>query len=61
MIKFTSQYDEHATKVEMTLPADSTLGEVLEVFEAFLKASGYAFNGIVDIVEDPNDAIESTN
>lgn len=61
MMKFINQYDEDATKVEMTLPADATLGEVLEVFEMFLKASGYAFNGIVEIVEDPNDTIERTN
>ena len=52
MIKFESQYDEDSPKVTMYLHSDSTLDEVTEVFERFLRAMGYHFDGTVDIVEE---------
>jgi hypothetical protein len=59
MIRFISQYDENSNRIEFTLPPDSTLTEVVESFEAFLKASGYHFDGVLDFVidEDPNDEV----
>lgn len=54
MIIFTYQFDEKSPKVTVELSPESDLGEVLEQFEAFLKAAGYSFNGQVDIVEDSN-------
>lgn len=45
MIKFTSQYQDNAPLVEITLNSDSTLGEVLEAFQGFLEATGYSFKG----------------
>lgn len=57
MIKFTSQYDKEHEKIDMEMHSDSNLGEVLEVFERFLKATGYNFDGTVDIVPlAPTDA-----
>lgn len=50
-IQFISELDGSAS-VTMTLPADANLGEVLEAFEAFLRASGYEFYGEVNIVDD---------
>jgi len=51
MIKFTYQFEDKSPLVEMTLYSESTLGEVLENFEQFLKASGYSFTGTVDIID----------
>lgn len=50
-MKFIYQYDDNSKKVEVILPRDSALPEVLEAFEAFLKASGYYFEGQLDIFE----------
>ena len=61
MIKFISQYNQDLTHtstsllnplVEITISSDSTLEEVLQAFEYFLKATGYSFNGTVDIVDE---------
>jgi hypothetical protein len=52
MIKFESQYEEGMPKVTVELHSDSTLVQVLEAFEDFLKATGYEFTGSVDILED---------
>lgn len=55
-IKFTqyisgnSGYPE--SKVEITIGSDSTLTEVLEKFEAFLRASGFVFNGTLDFIDE---------
>lgn len=46
------------SKIEITIGADSTLSEVIEKFESFLKASGYIFNGTLDIVEDEQHELE---
>ena len=55
MIKFEYQFDDASPKIEMTLDPASALPQVLQSFEAFLKASGYVFDGIVDIVSDDID------
>lgn len=52
MITFQYQYDENSAKVTVELPPDSTLGDVLEQFEGFLKAAGYGFDGHLDFVEE---------
>lgn len=55
MIKFESQYDGKGPRVLFEIPDDSTLGEMVVAFEAFLKASGYEFNGQLDIVDEPTE------
>jgi hypothetical protein len=40
------------SKVEITLDTESTLTEVIEKFENFLKACGYVFDGHLDIVQE---------
>lgn len=50
MIKFTSQYSDGDPLVEVTLDSDSGLGEVIEYFNYFLKASGYSYDGIIDVI-----------
>ncbi len=52
MIKFEYQHDETSEKVIIVLPADSTLTEVLEAFDRFLKCATYHYDGVVDIVDD---------
>lgn len=52
MIRFYSQYDESSGSVTIDLPSDSSLSDTLEAFERFLKATGYSFDGVVDIVEE---------
>lgn len=53
MIKFIYQYDETSPEVSIKiLDPDVDLTEVLTQFESFLKASGYAFSGSVDIIDD---------
>ena len=52
MIKFESQYDENTGKVTIELSSDTSLPDVLEAFERFLKATGYSFDGVIDIVEE---------
>jgi len=49
MMIFEYQYEDGLTKVRMELPSDSLLSEVLEQFENFLRASGYSFDGEIDI------------
>ena len=39
-------------KIEMTITDEASLTEMLEAFEAFLRASGYTVDGKLDIVED---------
>lgn len=50
-IYFEYQDDVHTSKVAITLSPDSSLSEVLESFEQFLKAAGYIFDGVIDITE----------
>lgn len=52
MIVFESQYEDHAPKVTVEVHSDSNLSEVVEAFESFLKATGFVFEGRLEIVED---------
>ena len=54
-IEFIHQYSDGDPKVIMTLSPETPLPQLLEAFEMFLRASGYSFNGIVDIVETEYD------
>ena len=45
-----SSYPE--SMVEITLDSHSTLTEVIEKFEVFLRACGYVFDGYLDIVKE---------
>ena len=47
--KFISERDNF--KVEMTLVGQSSLTEMCEMFESFLRAIGYEFDGMIDIIE----------
>lgn len=58
MMKFTYQYNENAPLIEVTMASDTTLVEAIENFEAFLRASGYVFDGVLDITEEENEKIE---
>jgi hypothetical protein len=48
-----SRWDEHGTKIEMEVHNESTLDEVLDEFQNFLRACGYVieYNKVLDIVE----------
>lgn len=53
MMRFTYQYDKDSPKVTMTIKGpDTTLAEVIEQFEGFLKAAGYSFDGQLDFTEE---------
>lgn len=52
MIVFESQYEEGSPKVRVELSSDSSLVDVLQSFQDFLKATGFAFNGQVIIEEE---------
>lgn len=47
--KFIREVD--LQKIEMTMNGQATLMEMIEMFENFLRASGYHFEGHIDIVE----------
>jgi hypothetical protein len=51
-IKFSYQYSESSPKIEVTLPPDSTLDQVLESFGDFLRAAGYGVDGAVMIGDE---------
>ena len=46
-----SRWDENGTKIEMEVHDDSTLDEVLEEFQNFLRACGYVieYNKVLTI------------
>ena len=50
-IIFSSQREE-GVKIEVRIPVDSSLDEVLASLEDFLLASGYRFSGRIDIVNE---------
>lgn len=54
-----NRWMNHATRVEITLDKDATIGEVLEAFTGFLQASGYSIpkDSHLDFVSDD----ENTN
>lgn len=49
LIKEASKEDP--VRVVLTLDNEASLDEMCELFEAYLKASGFIINGHVDIVE----------
>jgi hypothetical protein len=51
-IKFTYYLESPETKVETTIDVHSSLSEVLEKFQDFLKGCGYVFEGDLTIIED---------
>jgi hypothetical protein len=48
-----SRYNEHGTKVEVEVHDESTLDEVLEEFQNFLRACGYVieYDKVLDFVD----------
>jgi len=48
-----SRWNEHGIKIEVEVHDDSTLDEVLEQFQNFLRACGYMieYNKVLDIVD----------
>lgn len=50
--EFTYQFDKGHPVITMTLSPESNLSEGLEAFDGFLKAAGYSFEGLVDIVPE---------
>ncbi len=57
-MEFTYQYSDIDPLITFKLPTDLELGAVLEQFENFLLASGYRFDGHIDIVDDENEVKE---
>ena len=61
MHKFVYENDyegQLSTKVEFTIPSDASLDDILEEFQNYLKATGFVFDGNVDIV--PEDSFDDT-
>jgi hypothetical protein len=50
MMEFYYRFDEQHPAVSIQLPPGTMLPEVLETFEAFLRAAGYSFRGEIMIV-----------
>lgn len=48
---FEAPTDQITPGVEMTLSGEASLDQMLNLFEAFLKASGYYFDGDLQIVQ----------
>lgn len=63
MIEFKYQYEPGTPEVKFVLPKDSDLTEVLDQVGRFLLASGYVFDGIVDIIprDYPQDPKEGSD
>ena len=51
MFKFIHEDSASAARIEFTLHTDSTLSEMCEGFEYFLRANSYHFDGSVQIVD----------
>jgi hypothetical protein len=49
MLKFENQYDKNFPKITIELSSDSSLSEVLQAFQTFLKGCGYVFDGEIII------------
>ena len=54
MMKFSYQCDEDAPKIEMSISPHSSLEEVFEAFEDFLRGAGYVLEGNVTLIDDSN-------
>jgi len=66
MIKFINTTDDMhkpytaVQSIEMCIAEESSLSDILEAFEGFLKASGYHIpeNGYIDIVQDEESMVQ---
>jgi len=64
MIKFINTTDDihkpytAVESIEMCIAEESSLPDILEAFEGFLKASGYHFDGYIDIVQDDESMVQ---
>ena len=66
MIKFVNTTNDihkpytAVESIEMCIADESSLPDILEAFENFLKASGYHFpeNGYIDIVQDEESMVQ---
>lgn len=51
-MEFKYRFDEQSPVITVSLSSEATLTEVVEIFERFLKAVGYCFDGNLEIVEE---------
>jgi hypothetical protein len=59
-LTFTPSEGEICPSVEMTLSGEASLPQMLSFFDAFLKASGYVYNGELQIGDDyPSDLFQA--
>lgn len=49
-MEFIYEFDE-TFRVSVSIPPDSSLNDVLEAFEGFLRGSGYSFAGQLDFID----------
>ncbi len=54
LMEFFYQFDSKHPAVSMKLSPESSLPEVFEAFEAFLRGAGYVINGEIDLVDRVN-------
>lgn len=52
MIKFEYQYDENSPKITVELHPDTSLPDLIQSFQDFLKGAGYVFDGELDFTEE---------
>ena len=57
-MKFEHRYDDKSPKVIMELDNDSTLDQVFEAMEGFLKACTYHFDGQIGLIDEQGKAID---
>ena len=58
---YSQQFDDLAhSKVTYEVGEDASLTQMLDAFENFLKASGYSFDGVVDIVPHESEYVDET-
>ena len=50
-MEFFYQFDDGHPAIKVTLSPHTPLGEIFETFEGFLRAAGYHFDGLIDLVE----------
>lgn len=58
MIRFTKtvkRADDSYDTVEVSTSEHASLSELIEQFENFLRASGYSFDGYLEMVEEDDD------
>jgi hypothetical protein len=57
MIRLEYQYDDNSEKVVFEVPIDTSLSDVLDALERFLRAATYCFDGHLEIVEPIEDTV----